>query len=200
MVRPAAERAVGVAGQADTQPTSGAIDWLWNTVAVSGPAGTIARFRSAARGTNAAPWHIDLDHEEARLLAPMASGGIEARLLARELREVIAARQQRIRAAWAGPGRCPFDLHRLAPVPPRILQLGDDDPEALDWLRAHWGTTRPLRHVRVLDRLDDKRLRRSARFTVRFQSAEWTPWQAIRQLRADWRQLVFDVRPDYGGG
>ena len=186
-------------GQAEAAPAERDVDWLWNTVAVSGPAAVVARFRALARGTNAAPWHVDLDLEEARLLAPMAAAGVEARLLARELREVIAARQDRIRAASAGPGRCPFDLHRLVPIPHPILLLGDDDPEALDWLRAHWGTTRPLRHVGVLERLDDKRLRRSARFTVRFQSADWTPWQAIRQLRADWRQLVFDVRPDYGG-
>jgi hypothetical protein len=32
----------------------------------------VARFRAAARGTNAAPWSLDLNAEEARLFAPMA--------------------------------------------------------------------------------------------------------------------------------
>ncbi len=67
-------------------------DWLLNRLTVSGPAGKVTRFRAAAQGTNAAPWHLNLDEEEARLFAPMATGGVEARVLARELREVIAAR------------------------------------------------------------------------------------------------------------
>ena len=117
---------------------------------ISGPAGAVGRFRAAAQGTNAAPWYLDLDHEEARLLAPMASAGIEARLLAREIRDVLARRHDRVRALWDSPGRCPFDLHRLVPIPPSILALGVDDPVALRWLRTHWGTTRPLRSVEVL--------------------------------------------------
>ena len=151
------------------------IDWLWNTVTISGPAGAVGRFRAAAQGTNAAPWYLDLDHEEARLLAPMASAGIEARLLAREIRDVLARRHDRVRALWNGPGRCPFDLHRLVPIPSSILALGVDDPVALCWLRTHWGTTRPLRLAEMLASAEDKRLRRSARFAVRFQSTDWTP-------------------------
>ena len=174
------------------------VDWLWNTLTVSGPADQVARFRALARGTNAAPWYVDLDHEEARLLAPMAAAGVEARLLARALREVIASKQERIRDTWAGPGRCLLDLYRLLPVPHQILHLGADHPAALGWLHAHWGTTRPLRNVSLIERLDDRRLKRSARFPLRFQSADRTPWQAIRQLRVDWKALVFDVQPDYG--
>ena len=195
----APQLAVVSATQTVAEPAGGDIDWLWNTLTVSGPAETVARFRSVASGTNAAPWHVDLDYEEARLLAPMASAGVEARLLARELRELIARRQERIRTNWAGPGGCPFDLHRLVPVPQAVLAQGEGSSSAQSWLRTHWGTVKPLRHVEVLDRLEDKRLRRSAKIAMRFQSADWTPWQAVRQLRADWRQLVFDVRPDYGG-
>src|SRR5271165_4140123 len=71
-------------------------DWLRTTLTVSGPATAVARFRRAANGTGGIPWHLDLDHEEARLLAPMAAAGIEARLLARDLRAVIAARHDRV--------------------------------------------------------------------------------------------------------
>jgi hypothetical protein len=32
-------------------------------------------------------------------------------------------------------------------VPDAVLRRGPDDPVALDWLWAHWGTTQTLRHV-----------------------------------------------------
>jgi len=172
-------------------------DWLRNILTVSGPAAAVARFRQAACGTGAIPWHLDLDHEEARLLAPMAAAGIEARLLARELREVIAARHERILALWAQPGCCPLDLHHLIPVPGPILQLGDDSPAARTWLWTHWGTMQPLRQVRIAAEQADRRLRRSARTDFEFRSADWTPWQAMIRLRRDWPALIFDVRPQY---
>ena len=177
-----------------------AADWLRNLLTISGPAAEVARFRAAARGTNCAPWHLDLEAEEARLFAPMASAGAEARLLARELCQAVAARHDRVLAGWAGPGACPLDLHRLLPVPPHILQLGCGDPAARRWLWRHWGTTQPLHRVRVLERQRDRRLRRAARVTVEFLSADWTPWQAIRRLRRGWPALLFDIRPDYGDG
>jgi len=175
-------------------------DWLLNRLTISGPAAVMARFLATAQGTNAAPWYLDLDREEEKLFAPMAAGGAEARSLARELREIIAARHDRVLAGWAGPGQCALDLHRLIPIPPHILQLGPDDPAALRWLWTHWGTTRPLRQVRALDGEQDRRLRRVARLIVEFRSADWTPWQAIRRLRQDWPALIFSVQPVYGDG
>lgn len=172
-------------------------DWLRNQLTVSGPAAAVQSFRQAATGTGAIPWHLDLDHEEARLLAPMAAAGIEARLLARELREVIAARHARVLALWAQPGRCPLDLHRLIPVPDAILRLSEDSPRAKTWLWTHWGTTQPLRQVRVVDDQPDRRLRRSARTEFEFRSADWTPWQAISRLRRAWPALIFDVCAQY---
>ncbi len=174
-------------------------DWLRNELTVSGPATSVARFRQAAQGPGTIPWPLDLDHETARLLAPMAADGIEARLLAQDLRDTIEANHARALNP-ANQRRCPLDLHRLIPVPATILARGDDHPEALHWLRTHWGTTWPLRHVRALDRHADRRLRRSARFVVEFWSADWTPWQAIRQLRRDWPDLVLDIRPHYDNG
>ncbi len=174
-------------------------DWLANQLTISGPAGPVVRFRAAAQGTNLAPWHLDLDEEEARLFAPMATGGADARVLAQELREIIAARHDRVLAEWAGPGSCALDLHRLLPIPGAILQLGEHDPLAQRWLWAYWGTTLPLRDVRVLDGTD-KRLRRTARMTIAFVSADWSPWQAIRRLRREWPELIFDMQPHYGDG
>ena len=173
-------------------------DWLRNRLTVSGPTGEVARFRTAARGTGGIPWHLDLDHEEARLLAPMAGQGPDARALARELREIIAARHARVLARWHEVGTCPLDLNRLIPIPHAILALGEDAPAARQWLWAHWGTTQSLRRVRILEENGDRRLRRSARVVFEFLSADWSPWQAIRRLRYDWPRVVIVVDPRYG--
>lgn len=173
-------------------------DWLRNLLTVSGPAEEVARFRAAARGTNAVPWHLDLEHEERRLLAPMAGLGPAARALARELGEVIAARHDRVLARWAEPGLCPLDLHRLIPIPDEILRLGEDASAARQWLWEHWGTTQKLRRVRVREDQSDRRRRRSGRVVYEFLSADWTPWRAIGRLRRDWPALVFAVQPRYG--
>jgi hypothetical protein len=173
-------------------------DWLRNRLTVSGPSEAVARFRAAARGTSAIPWHLDLDHEEARLLAPMAGQGPDARALARELREVIAARHDRVLAHWHEAGSCPLDLHRLIPIPDTVLQLGVDAPAARRWLWMHWGTTQPLRRVCLREENTDRRLRRSARVVIEFLSADWTPWQAILRLRRDWPTLILVADPLYG--
>ena len=172
-------------------------DWLRNRLTVSGPAGDVAQFRAAARGTGGIPWHLDLDHEEARLLAPMAGQGAEARALAHELRAVIAARHDRVLTRWREAGGCPLDLHRLIPIPGAVLALGEDATAAQQWLWAHWGTTQPLRQVRVLEANGDRRLRRSARVVFAFLSADWTPWQALIRLRRDWPSLVLAIDPRY---
>ena len=116
------------------------------------------------------------------------------------LRRCLLARALTDPARWAEPGACPLDLHRLIAVPDAILRLGEDAPAARRWLWAHWGTTLPLRQVRVRADQPDRRLRRTARVVYEFRSADWTPWQAIRRMRADWPTLIFDLRPQYDDG
>ena len=94
-----------VAGQGAPHPEQpsatierGAPDWLLNLLTVSGPAGEVARFRTAAQGTGGVPWHLDLDHEKARLFAPMVAAEAEARMLARQIREIQAARHDGLMA------------------------------------------------------------------------------------------------------
>lgn len=195
----AARSAVGAFGEADAGMVmaSRLTDWLRNLLSISGPVGAVAEFRQVARGTGAIPWELDLDHEEARLLAPMVSAGPEAWVLARELREVIAVQHDRVLLRWMETGACPLDLHRRIPVPPGILRLGEVDPVAKHWLWAHWGTTETVPHVRLVEENADRRRRRSALVVIEFYSADWTPWRAIARRRRDWPKPIFSVRPSY---
>jgi hypothetical protein len=113
---------------------------------------------------------------------------------------VLAARHDRVLARWAERGGCPFDLHRLVPIPGHILERGEDDPVAQGWLRSHWGTTAPLRHARLVEASADRRLRRTGRLVYEFWSADWTPWQALLRLRRDWPHLILTVIPRYDVG
>ena len=182
-------------------------DWLAHTLTVSGPAAEVGGFRAAAEGAGAIPWHYDLDRMQEdwfhRMLAPgPAARAISlagARILAETYRGLVGAHHEKVLANAGRSRACPLDLHALIPLPDAILRRGPDDPASLAWLWEYWGTTRPLRQVRVLAAAD-RRLRRSARVVYRFFSADWTPWQAIRALRARWPRLAFDIRPDYGDG
>jgi hypothetical protein len=183
-------------------------DWLRHELVITGAPSELAEFEAAAAGAGAIPWEYpDLDlEEEDRLQAlvqpPDGSRGLDidsARVLARELREAIFGHQQKIVAAVASSRVCPFDLHKLLPVPDEILQLGPDHSASLAWLQTHWGTTRPLRHVL---RFTDKPAigkRKAARSRLEFWSADWTPWAAFAAIRKAWPALGFDIRPDYDG-
>ena len=168
-------------------------DWLLNLLTVSGPMAEVVRFREAARGAVIVPWRIDFDYEEIKIFETMASAGEDARVLARQLREVLELRRDRLLTRTP----CPFDLHRLIPVPDHILQLDQENSAAQAWLRTNWGTLHGLRRVRIREEGADRRLRRKAEIVYEFVSADWTPWQAILQLRRDWPKLVIAVQPHY---
>ena len=95
-------------------------------------------------------------------------------------------------------------IKSLVPVPADLLRLGPDDPAALAWLWAHWGTTQALRHVTSVSLAfpDDPAAPGPDEtvFRVTFWSADWTPWAAVGAIGKAWPGLVFDVRPDYGDG
>ncbi|MBS0961371.1 site-specific integrase [Acetobacter thailandicus] len=172
-------------------------DWIRTTVMVSGPGMVVERFEASARGPGTIPWYMDFDYEQARLLAPMASIGPQAAILARLLREASERLHhlgERRRAS--GDISCPFDLNHLLPVPDKVLEAGEDSTKALVWLQANWGTLKPLRHVSVRT-VQDRRARRCLKMIYEFWSADWTPWQAFIHLRSEWPELVFDIRPHY---
>lgn len=186
-------------------PAPAQTDWLRNTLAVVGHTEAVAQFRTAAAGAGVTPWQLDLDRMEEDWFLSMAAPADGARaislqgarILARRLRDATAANHQRALARMATDRSCPFDLHRLLPVPPAILRLGPDDPGSHAWLWAHWGTTRALRHVRALPTEFDGRRRQMGQLRVEFWSADWSPWQALRQLRRIWPGLTLGLQPDY---
>ena len=176
-------------------------DWVCNRLAVSGPPKPLATLRAAAAGAGVTPWAIDYDRLEEDLRVrmigvprPRRQTSLEGcRLVARQLRDFVRDGQEQAIAAAGLRRHVPFDLHSLIPVPWDILRLGDEDPRALAWLWAHWGTTWTLRRVSTLPW-------RRAGWQVEFWSADWTPWPAIRTLRGRYPDLTFDLQIDAGSG
>ncbi len=94
---------------------------------------------------------------------------------------------------------CAFCLHRLLPVPARLLRLGPDHPESRAWLWESWGTTQALRGVvelpvpgRGRPRPPDPGL-----FWIGFWAVDWTPWRALLALRDRWPGLRLEMTPLY---
>lgn len=163
-------------------------DWLQQTVTFTGPDDQLAALREAAAGSGFVPWHIDYDRLEEdwiyRLYGSMTLHA--AKILARELRDAV---WQAHETALGGviSQAVPFDLHALAPVPLEILRLGHDDPKALAWMWAHWGTTWSLRRVEVL---------KGPGWRVRFCAADWTPWPVLATICERWPGISYSVKAD----
>jgi hypothetical protein len=190
-------------------------DWLYHRLCVVGPVAELADFCAAAAGAGTVPWPLDPDRMAEDyfhlLVAPPAGSdslGPPVRSLSlagcRILSDQICAavaRRHALAVGRVGHSRaCPFDLHALIPVPELVLRWGPDDPAALAWLWAHWGTTQPLRHVEEVP--PDAALRGRAKagdatWAVAFWSADWTPWRALAAITGRWPSLRFDMRPLY---
>jgi len=194
--------------------------WLYHHLTVTGPAAVTGDFTAAARGPGVIPWRIDgatLEEDVFNLAVaqPLARRTLDVagcRILARQFRDRVEARQARA-AALVGPGRtgavceagaaaraCPFDLHRLLPVPDAILRHGPTHPAALAWLAAHWGTGDGLRHVteRTHPRPGRRLPRDHAVIGYGFFTGGDTPDAAIAALAPRWPalRLALQPRPD----
>jgi len=180
-------------------------DWLYHHLTVSGPAEAVEGFAAAARGSGVIPWRLDFaDIEETvfNLAVAQPAGRrtltVEGcRILARQFRERVEARQARA-AALVGHGfACPLDLHVLWPVPPSILLLGPTHPASLAWLAAHWGTTDRLRQVVVREKATTGRRLPRGHTVIGygFFTRGDTPRAAITRLAARWPALRLVVQP-----
>ena len=129
--------------------------WLYHHLTISGPAAEVAGFAAAARGSGIIPWQIECTAIEEDIFNLAASQPprrrtltIEGcRILARQFRQRVEARQDRA-AALVGTSRaCALDLHTLLPIPALLLELGPKHASSLTWLLENWGTTDGLRQV-----------------------------------------------------
>lgn len=184
-------------------------DWLRHELTITGSAAALARFAEAAAGPGAIPWAypgLDLAAEDwfvALVHPPDGSRGLSvaaAKVLAGELREAVFQHQAKVRGQAGTSQACPFDLHRLVPVPAEILELGPDDRASIAWLHAHWGTRQALRQVRLIAQRPGGTRGKGAEQKLEFWAADWTPWAGFATLRRDWPALQFWLRPDYGDG
>ena len=179
--------------------------WLYHHLTVSGPAECVETVAMAARGSGITPWQLDGFEVEETVFTLAVSQPARhrnltvegCRILARQFRERVEARQARAAALVGQSFACPFDLHTLRPVPEAILQLGPIDPAALAWLAAHWGVVDRLRQVRVRDKATaGRRLPRGhAVIGYGFFTAGDTPRAAIDHCAKRWPAVRFALVP-----
>jgi hypothetical protein len=177
-------------------------EWLPHELMVSGPQAALARFREAASGPGCIPWVIDYQRVEEdwvfdMLTPPPAERGISvegARILARQLRDRLELQDMQAAEVAFASAACPLDLHALVPIPDRILSLGPNDPNAVNWLWENWGTTWALRGVEEIAsaRETATRSEKSER-RYRFWSADWTPWRALSSIQSRWPEMTFQI-------
>ena len=185
--------------------TETAPGWLYHHLTISGPSETVAAFAAAARGSGVVPWRLDLAAIEEDIFNLAVSQPVSqrnltiagCRILARQFRDRVAARQARAAARVGHSRACPFDLQVLLPVPAAILQLGPTHPDALAWLAAHWGITDRLRQVIEHEKpTTGRRLPRNhAVIGYGFFTGGETPQAAVDQLSAGCPALRFVLQP-----
>ena len=182
--------------------------WLYHHLTITGPTGTLEAFAVAARGSGVIPWQIDgtaLEEDVFNLAAaqPPAQRRLSiegCRILARQVRDRVEARQARAAARVGRSRACPFDLHALLPVPAAILQLGPNHPQTSAWLQENWGTADTLRHVagRPDARPGCRLPRDHTVIGYGFFTAGNTPRAAVSALAARWTALCFVLQPRPG--
>jgi hypothetical protein len=185
--------------------TRSAPNWLYHHLTISGPAEHVQEFAATARGSGVVPWRLDGSEIEDTVFNLAVSQPARARkltvegcrILARQFRDRVEARQARA-AAMVGRSRaCPLDLHTLLPMPDAILQLGPSHPTALAWLKTHWGVTDRLRQVveRAKPMTGRRLPNRHAVIGYGFFTAGETPHAATTRLAAQWPALRFQLVP-----
>ncbi|MBS1083673.1 hypothetical protein [Gluconobacter kondonii] len=194
---PASGAALSISGSAPLDPKSllstplfnPQPDWLAHVLTVTGSEAVLARFRAAAAGTGRLSWGPDVsDPEELGRIFPTQ----DARTTA--LIDQIVQSQKALLAREARSGFAPFDLNALCPMPLDLLSLGPTSTATQAWLWEHWGTSRPLQQVEVMEGHPKEN---TPRWSISFWSADWTPWAALQTIATQWPDLSFSIRPLY---
>jgi hypothetical protein len=180
-------------------------NWLYHHLTISGPAEYVAKFAAAARGSGVIPWRLDGSEIEDTVFNLAVSQPMRARkltvegcrILARQFRDRVEARQARAAVLVGRSHACPFDLQTLLPVPDAVLQLGPSHLAALAWLKTHWGVTDRLRQM--VERAKPTTGRRLANghavIGYGFFTAGDAPHAAIAGLATQWPALRFQLVP-----
>jgi hypothetical protein len=185
--------------------TRNATNWLYHHLTISGPAEPVQKFAAAARGSGVVPWRLEGAEIEDTVFNLAVSQPVRdrkltvegCRILARQFRDRVEARQARAAALVGRSRACPFDLQTLLPVPDAILQLGPTHPQALAWLASHWGVTDRLRQVAVREKATTSRRLPAVHAVIGygFFAHRETPHAAITALAARWPALRFRLVP-----
>lgn len=179
-------------------------EWLAHCLTITGPAAALATFRMAATGSGLIPWQQDYERMEEdwvnQLLAPappMRRISLQgAKIAARQMRTALERIDTRRRDEAHRHVSCPLDLNALIPVPDNLLSRAPGDPLVLAWLWENWGTTWPLRDVIEIPADEGQMIGDCyERISLRFFSADWTPWRALTSMRMRWAELDFAIKP-----
>lgn len=180
-------------------------EWLPSRLTVHGPAEAVAAFVAAAAGPGVTPWQVDFAAMEEDVFHRLASlyprtGRLTlegCRVFAAHLRERAEDRHRQALVMAEGSRAKPLDLHALFPVPPAVLALGPDHPDARQWLRSHWGTEE-LRRVERLSGSAGRRPKGQAEVRFGFFAADTGPIAAVRGMAKAWPGLQLDLQPAVG--
>ncbi|MEN3168490.1 hypothetical protein [Gluconobacter sp. OJB] len=164
-------------------------DWLAHVLTVTGPEAVLGRFRAGAAGTGRLSWGPDVSDPK-----ELGRNFLTQDARTTALIDQIVQSQRGLLAREAGSSSVPFDLNALCPMPLDLLALGPASPTTQSWLWEHWGTSRPLQQVEVMDGHPKKG---TNRWSVSFWSADWTPWAALQAIATRWPDLTFSIRPLY---
>jgi hypothetical protein len=185
--------------------TNASPGWLYHHLTITGPAEAVVAFAAAARGSGVIPWQLNFDRIEEDVFNLAVAQPRDrrtltvegCRILARQFRERVEARQARAAALVGHSRACPFDLHVLLPVPEAILRLGPTDPASLAWLSGHWGVTDGLRQVVERSKPTTGRRLPSGHAVAGYGFFTFgeTPHAAVAQVGARWPALRFVLRP-----
>jgi hypothetical protein len=164
----------------------------------------IASFARAARGSAVIPWRLDFPRIEQDIFELAAAQPPAQRrltitgchLLARQFCQRVEAHHAKAVSLIERSRAVPLDLNVLLPVPASILELGPTHPEALAWLREHWGTER-LRQVHQQAKPRPGRRLPAGHGVIGygFFTDGATPGAAIARLGPRWPALRFVLRP-----